>query len=112
VRVTPCPDCGGPRSLPLVPNTVDAAGAADTVVCLDCYRRRPASTLTGPPWRHGRARELARQVYADRAWPLLPVLADLLEEEGCGVPDVLEHLRRPGLHCRGCWPVDYLLGRR
>ena len=39
----------------------------------------------------------------------LAVLADLLEEAGCSDQAVLEHLRHPGPHVRGCWPVDLLL---
>jgi hypothetical protein len=38
-------------------------------------------------------------------------LADALEEAGCCDGDVLTHLRRPGPHDRGCWPVDALLGK-
>jgi hypothetical protein len=56
-----------------------------------------------------RAPELAKQIYAERAWQLVPVLADLLEEEGAD-PAAVAHLRL-GTHCRGCWVVDALLGR-
>lgn len=39
----------------------------------------------------------------------LAVLADALEEGGA--PDELvAHLRSPGPHVRGCWPVDLCLG--
>jgi hypothetical protein len=38
------------------------------------------------------------------------VLADALEEAGCQLRDVLDHLREPGGHWRGCWVVDWLLG--
>jgi hypothetical protein len=40
----------------------------------------------------------------------LAVLADALEEAGCGDWDVLTHLRSPGPHVRGCWAVDLVLG--
>jgi hypothetical protein len=39
----------------------------------------------------------------------LATLADALEEAGCSDPDVLGHLRSPGPHVRGCWPLDRLL---
>jgi hypothetical protein len=39
------------------------------------------------------------------------VLADALEEAGCGSADLLSHLRAPGPHVRGCWAVDLLLGK-
>jgi hypothetical protein len=41
----------------------------------------------------------------------LSVLADALEEAGCTGPDILNHCRRPGVHVRGCWVVDLLLGK-
>jgi hypothetical protein len=41
----------------------------------------------------------------------LAVLADALEDGGCADADVLNHLRGPGPHGRGCWVVDLLLGR-
>ncbi len=41
----------------------------------------------------------------------LPVLADALEEAGCTGAEILEHLRSPGRHARGCWALDLLLGK-
>jgi hypothetical protein len=54
---------------------------------------------------------LARELYESRQWEALPVLADALEEAGCTVPDVLDHLRGPGPHARGCWVMDLILGK-
>ena len=42
----------------------------------------------------------------------LAVLADALEEAGCENEDILQHLRGPGPHVRGCWVVDLVLGLR
>jgi hypothetical protein len=36
----------------------------------------------------------------------LAILADALEEAGCTEQAILDHLRAPGPHVRGCWPVD------
>jgi hypothetical protein len=41
----------------------------------------------------------------------LAILADALEEAGCTSEDILGHLRGPGPHVRGCWPVDLCLGK-
>jgi hypothetical protein len=41
----------------------------------------------------------------------LAVLSDALEEAGCDIADVLEHLRSPGPHYRGCWSLDVVLGK-
>jgi hypothetical protein len=40
----------------------------------------------------------------------LAVLADALEEAGAG-GEVVEHLRGPGPHVRGCFVIDALTGR-
>jgi hypothetical protein len=69
-------------------------------------------------WHGGAAVKLAAAVYEERELPSghldaarLAVLADMLEEAGCSDADLLGHLRSPGPHVRGCWPLDALLGR-
>jgi hypothetical protein len=52
---------------------------------------------------------LAGQIYAARNWDLLPLLADHLEEEGW--EDGAAHLRED-VHCKGCWVLDVVLGRK
>lgn len=54
---------------------------------------------------------LAQAVYDERACDQLPVLADALEEAGCTDTDILDHLRGPGPHAHGCWPLDLVLGK-
>jgi hypothetical protein len=60
---------------------------------------------------------LARAAYDERHLPSgeldthrLAVLADALEEAGAP-GEVVAHLRGPGPHVRGCWPVDALLAK-
>lgn len=61
-------------------------------------------------WLGGAAAvDLARWVYEENAFEQLPVLADALEETGCTHHALLEHLRGPGPHARGCWAVDVIL---
>jgi hypothetical protein len=69
-------------------------------------------------WDDGMVRKLAQSAYQDRLLPggalapdRLAVLADALEEAGCGDEELLGHLRGPGPHVRGCWVVDFCLGR-
>lgn len=74
-----------------------------------------------PAWhcRHdGIIVKFAQSAYDERALPSgeldrvrLAVLADALEEAGCSCVDIVEHLRSPGPHVRGCWVVDLLLGK-
>ena len=61
---------------------------------------------------------LAQAAYDERELPSgqldparLAVLADALEDAGCTDADVLNHCRRPGVHVRGCWAVDLVLGK-
>jgi hypothetical protein len=65
-----------------------------------------------PSWRTSTAVGLARTMYESRDFATMPVLADALEEADCDSPDVLAHCRDPnGVHVRGCWVVDLVLGR-
>jgi hypothetical protein len=61
--------------------------------------------------RNGLVSRMARAAYLDRTFMDLPVLADALEDAGCADTEILAHLRGPGVHVRGCWAVDLLLGR-
>ena len=62
-------------------------------------------------WHDGLLVSMARRMYDSRDFADMPVLADALEEAGCANADILEHLRGPGSHVRGCWVVDALLAR-
>lgn len=55
---------------------------------------------------------LAKTIYQDRAFDNLPILADALEEGGCNNAEILGHCRGPEPHCRGCFVVDLLLGKK
>jgi hypothetical protein len=55
---------------------------------------------------------MALAIYEERRFGEVPVLGDALEEAGCTDRELLDHCRRPGLHVRGCWLVDLLVGRR
>jgi hypothetical protein len=61
---------------------------------------------------------LATAAYEERDLPSgqfdaarLGVLADALEEAGCADQNILAHLRGPGPHVRGCWPLDLILAK-
>jgi hypothetical protein len=54
---------------------------------------------------------IAEACYAEEAFDRLPVLADLLEEAGCTDAAILTHCRGGGVHVRGCWVVDLILGK-
>jgi hypothetical protein len=85
---------------------------------------RPLPPLT-PTWlqEHDVVVQLARAVYDNRIMPAgtldpirLAVLADALEEasaleEAGAAASMLEHLRGPGPHTRGCHVIDILLNK-
>jgi hypothetical protein len=69
-------------------------------------------------WNGGVVEHLARAAYEERTLPggeldatRLSILADALEDAGCTYGEILNHLRSPGPHVRGCWAVDLLLGK-
>ncbi len=65
-----------------------------------------------PAWltaNGGQVRRLAQAIYDERRFGDLGVLADALEEAGCGDGELLAHCRSPGPHVLGCWAVDALL---
>jgi hypothetical protein len=62
-------------------------------------------------WNEGSVPKLAKTIYDDRRFDLMPILADALEEAGCDDATILDHCRGPGPHVRGCWVVDLLLGK-
>jgi hypothetical protein len=50
-------------------------------------------------------------MYDSRDFTDMPILADTLEEAGVTDTFLLEHLRGPGPHVRGCFAIDAILGR-
>jgi hypothetical protein len=70
---------------------------------------RPAAFA--PEWRTDTAVSLAEQMYGSRDFGAMPILADALQDAGCDTGDILHHCRGEGLHVRGCWVVDLVLGK-
>ncbi len=71
-----------------------------------------------PTWFTPTVTSLATAAYQERSLPSgeldttrLAVLADALEEASCDDADILNHLRGPGPHVRGCWVVDLCLNK-
>jgi hypothetical protein len=75
------------------------------------FRPPPPLNPAWLSWNGGTVVKLAQAAYDERAFDRLPVLADALEDAGCTAPDILNHCRQPGVHVRGCWVVDLLLGK-
>lgn len=60
-----------------------------------------------PAWRTDDVRRLAAEVATNRP-DVLPILADALEEAGCGARPLLDHLRADLQHFPGCWVAPLL----
>lgn len=52
---------------------------------------------------------MARDIYLEERFDRLTELAEMLESAGCTEKAVLDHLRDPGPHFRGCWILDRLI---
>jgi hypothetical protein len=89
---------------------------ADFLRCIFGNPFRPVPDCLA--WRTPSVVSLAQAAYEDRELPgsqlvpaCLAVLSDALEEAGCTDQAMLGHLREPGPHVRGCWPVDLLVAK-
>jgi hypothetical protein len=55
---------------------------------------------------------LAEAIYDQRAIQRMPELAQALEQADCLDNDFLAHCRQSGQHVRGCYVVDFILGKK
>ncbi|QEL18863.1 hypothetical protein [Limnoglobus roseus] len=86
--------------------------AARFVGLLRCVFGNPFRPVTfSPSWLTPTAVSLAEAIYTDRAFDRLPILADALQDAGCENAAILGHCRGDGVHVRGCWVVDGVLGK-
>jgi hypothetical protein len=69
------------------------------------------SPSISPVWRTPLAVGLAQSIDDEHAFDRLPILADALEDAGCTDAALLDHLRGPGPHVRGCWAQGLVLLR-
>lgn len=63
-------------------------------------------------WKENTIPKLAEAIITKGDWKGLSILADALEDAGFTDADILNHLRGPGPHVRGCWCVDLLLDKK
>jgi len=63
-------------------------------------------------WNERTVQQMAQSIYEGHAFDRMPILADALEDAGCGDAEILNHCRQPGVHVRGCWALDLLLGKK
>lgn len=85
------------------------AKMVDLIRCVYGNPFRP--TAFSPSWQTEHTTSIAAKMYEDRDFVAMPILADALEEAGCDNVETLTHCREPGVHVRGCWVVDLVLGK-
>lgn len=90
---------------------VDAALHASDHLIICCTLRDLFDAAEHPVARQPAITVLAGDIYTAREFSRLPELATRLEASGCTDAALLDHLRGPGPHFRGCWGVDALLAR-
>lgn len=78
----------------------------DRVQCFSCGGKGKWSRFLTPA-----VLRIAEDAYHLRDWSRLTILSDELEAAGCDNADILNHLRGPVPHVRGCWCLDLLLGK-
>ena len=84
---------------------------AQSILIRDIFGNPFRPVAIEPAWRTETVVGIARGIYDDRAFERMPILADALQDAGCEHPDILTHCREPGVHVRGCWVVDLVLGK-
>jgi len=100
-----------------------AIGLAKQGVLLhDIFRNpfRPSLSLPHAvlAWNDGTIPRIAQAIYDERHLPAgtldparLAILADALLDAGCDDEELIAHCREPGVHVRGCWALDLILGK-
>jgi soluble lytic murein transglycosylase-like protein len=93
-----------------------------------CTSRRDSADLMLLPWQtefgspvvldpawltrnDGWALKIARSIAEQDQFDDLPILADALEDAGCGETELLTHCRAARKHEHGCWVLDLILDR-
>jgi hypothetical protein len=96
----------------LRPSNLQEEQGAQAALLRDILGYPFATVRIDPAWRawnKGTVVALAQTIYDEDTFDQAPVLADALEEAGCTDARILDHLRGPGPHVRGCWVVDLIL---
>jgi hypothetical protein len=89
-----------------------AEGIAQCDLLYDLFSNPFRPPALDPAWRTPPVVKLADTIFRERAFSKLPELAKLLEQAGCKCPEILQHFRNNKEHVRGCWALDFLLGKK
>lgn len=90
-------------------NEIERVAQCNLIRCIFGNPFRPVALE--PDWLMSNVVALAGGIYDEKAFDRMPILADALEDAGCGHAEVLDHCRGPGPHARGCHVLDAILGK-
>jgi hypothetical protein len=109
-------DTGGLASNPFSPSELSSPQHGVGVFLIhECFGDPFRTIALDPGWlssNDNAVLNLARRVYEESEFGLMPTLAGALENAGCRDVLILHHCRRSILHVRGCWVIDLLLGKQ
>lgn len=80
------------------------------VECADCCKGTVTDKKVGGLYPHCPTCHGTGKLSGEPDWEGLPLLGDLLQENGCEVPEIIEHCYTDKPHCRGCWLIELLIG--
>lgn len=104
------------KSHPIVSAASDATALEWGILVREIYGPNPFLPIRVEPawlnWNDCTVTKLAQNIYDQCAFDTMPILADALEDAGCDNTAILDHLRKPGNHMRGCWALDVLLDKK
>jgi len=69
-------------------------------------------TQVDPRWRTSDVLGICLKIQAEYSFGLMPILAEALQDAGCSDKAVVAHCMNDGLHIRGCWVIDSILGAK
>jgi hypothetical protein len=93
-------------------HTKATEAAAQSALLRDIFGNPFRPVAFDPRWRTDTAVGLAQTMYDTRDFDAMPILADALQDAGCEDAAILDHCRDAnGVHVRGCWVVDRVLGK-
>jgi hypothetical protein len=89
----------------------DVELVAQVALLLDIFGNPFSPVAFSLYWHTSTVLSLVQGIYDECAFDRMPILADALQDAGCGNEEILSHCRGIGSHCRGCWVVDLVLGK-
>lgn len=75
------------------------------------FHETPAILPAWLTWNDATIPRMAQLIYDEQRFEDIPILADALMDAGCHDTEILDHCRNEGMHVRGFWVVDLVLGK-